>query len=75
MKYTLKNKKLTVIFESKGATLHSIKDNDGVEYLWEGNPEYCPVRHQSYSQSVEVSEMIKHRSVMENRQTCQDMVL
>ncbi len=40
MKYTLKNKKLTVIFESKGATLHSIKDNDGVEYLWEGNPEY-----------------------------------
>lgn len=40
MEYTLKNKELTVIFESKGATLHSIKDNDGVEYLWEGNPEY-----------------------------------
>ena len=40
MEYTLKNKKLTVVFESKGATLHSIKDNDGVEYLWEGNPEY-----------------------------------
>lgn len=29
-----------MVFESKGATLHSIKDNDGVEYLWEGNPEY-----------------------------------
>ena len=27
MEYTLKNKKLTVVFESKGATLHSIKDN------------------------------------------------
>ena len=40
MEYTLKNKELTVIFESKGATLHSIKDNDGVEYLWEGDPEY-----------------------------------
>lgn len=40
MEYTLKNKQLTVVFESKGATLHSIKDNDGVEYLWEGNPEY-----------------------------------
>ena len=33
MEYTLKNKKLTVVFESKGATLHSIKDNDGVELL------------------------------------------
>lgn len=40
MKYTLKNKDLTVIFESFGATLHSIKDNDGVEYLWQGNPDF-----------------------------------
>lgn len=40
MKYTLKNKDLTVIFESFGATLHSIKDNDGVEYLWQGDPDF-----------------------------------
>lgn len=40
MKYTLKNKELTVIFESFGATLHSIKDNDGVEYLWQGDPDF-----------------------------------
>ena len=64
MEYTLKNKKLTVVFESKGATLHSIKDNDGVEYLWD----------QFYFQFVEASEMIKHRLEIENRQTCQDMV-
>lgn len=74
MEYTLKNKKLTVVFESKGATLHSIKDNDGVEYLWEGNPEYWSDRHQFYFQFVEASEMIKHRLEIENRQTCQDMV-
>lgn len=40
MKYTLKNQDLTVVFESFGATLHSIKDSDGVEYLWQGNPEF-----------------------------------
>lgn len=74
MEYTLKNKKLTVVFESKGATLHSIKDNDGVEYLWEGNPEYWSGQDQFYFQFVEASEMIKHRLEIENRQTCQDMV-
>ena len=40
MKYTLKNQDLTVVFESFGATLHSIKDSDGMEYLWQGNPEF-----------------------------------
>lgn len=40
MEYTLKNKELTVVFESFGATLHSIKDNDGVEYLWQGDKEF-----------------------------------
>lgn len=74
MEYTLKNKKLTVVFESKGATLHSIKDNDGVEYLWEGNPEYWSGQAPVYFQFVEASEMIKHRLEIENRQTCQDMV-
>ena len=69
MEYTLKNKKLTVVFESKGATLHSIKDNDGKEIQSTG-----PDRHQFYFQFVEASEMIKHRLEIENRQTCQDMV-
>lgn len=40
MEYTLKNKDLTVVFESFGATLHSIKDKDGVEYLWQGDKEF-----------------------------------
>lgn len=40
MKYTLKNQDLTVVFESFGATLHSIKDQDGVEYLWQGDPDF-----------------------------------
>lgn len=40
MQYTLKNDILTVVFESFGATLHSIKDNDGLEYLWQGDPAY-----------------------------------
>ena len=74
MEYTLKNKKLTVVFESKGATLHSIKDNDGVEYLWKEIQSTGPDRHQFYFQFVEASEMIKHRLEIENRQTCQDMV-
>ena len=45
-----------MVFESKGATLHSIKDNDGVEYLWEGNPEYWSGQGtSSISKSVEAS--------------------
>lgn len=40
MEYTLKNEQLEVTFTSLGASLHSIKDNDGVEYLWQGDKTY-----------------------------------
>lgn len=36
----LKNDRLTVQFNSFGGSLSSIKDTDGVEYLWQGNPAY-----------------------------------
>ncbi len=39
MNYTIKNDILTVEIASKGAELMSIK-KDGVEYLWQGLPEY-----------------------------------
>lgn len=37
MEYTLKSEALTVVFESFGGELHSIKDKDGLEYLWQGD--------------------------------------
>lgn len=40
MQYTLKNEYLTVIFESLGGALHSIKNQEGLEYLWQGDPGY-----------------------------------
>ncbi|MGT2807901.1 aldose 1-epimerase family protein [Streptococcus iniae] len=40
MAYQLRNAFLTVSFNDLGGELSSIKDNDGVEYLWQGNPEY-----------------------------------
>ena len=40
MEYTLKNEQLEVTFTSLGASLHSIKDNDGLEYLWQGDKTY-----------------------------------
>ncbi len=40
MSIELKNKDLTVTFSTKGGTLTSIKDQDGVEYLWQGDAEY-----------------------------------
>lgn len=40
MKYILKNEQLRVEFESFGGTLHSIKDADGLEYLWQGDIAY-----------------------------------
>ena len=40
MIYTLRNEHLTVKIHDKGATLWSIKDSDGTEYLWQGNPQY-----------------------------------
>lgn len=40
MLYTIYNEYLTIRIHEKGATLWSIKDVDGTEYLWQGNPEY-----------------------------------
>ena len=36
----LKNEKVTVQFKEFGVALSSIKDQDGIEYLWQGNPAY-----------------------------------
>lgn len=36
----LKNDNLEVQFSQLGGALTSIKDNDGIEYLWQGNPDY-----------------------------------
>jgi galactose mutarotase-like enzyme len=40
MEYVLKNEQLTVKFQSKGGALSSVRDQDQVEYLWQGDPEY-----------------------------------
>ena len=40
MEYTLSNEYLTVSFTTKGGTLSSIKDQNGLEYLWQGDPAY-----------------------------------
>ena len=40
MEYILKNDDLEVKFTAFGGTLTSIKDNYGIEYLWQGNKEY-----------------------------------
>ena len=40
MKYQIKNELLTVEIEDLGAQLASIKDNDGIEYLWQGDERY-----------------------------------
>lgn len=40
MTITLKNDKLAVQLSEFGAALTSIKDKDGIEYLWQGDPEY-----------------------------------
>lgn len=41
---TLKNEKLTVTISEHGAELQSIKDANGVEYLWQGDEKYWPRR-------------------------------
>lgn len=38
--YIIKNDYLTVTIQEKGATLWSIKDIEGTEYIWQGNPKY-----------------------------------
>ena len=38
MRYTIKNDHLTVEVDSLGAELASIRDDQGLEYLWQGDP-------------------------------------
>ena len=40
----LKNEQLSVIVSEKGAELQSIKDANGKEYLWQGDPSFWPRR-------------------------------
>lgn len=40
MEYVLKNEELEVHFQSFGGALSSIKDKDGVEFLWQGDKQY-----------------------------------
>ena len=40
----LKNEQLSVIVSEKGAELQSIKDANGKEYLWQGDPAFWPRR-------------------------------
>lgn len=40
MLYTIHNEYLTVKIQGKGAELWSVKDNDGTEYLWQGDKKY-----------------------------------
>ncbi|MGI6117301.1 MAG: aldose 1-epimerase family protein [Bilifractor sp.] len=40
MEYSLNNRCLDVTFKTKGGTLKSIRDRNGLEYLWQGDPEY-----------------------------------
>ena len=41
---TLKNNELTVRFSEFGGSITSIKDKDGVEYLWQGDAKYGVVK-------------------------------
>ena len=40
MIYTIQNEYLTVKIHKKGATLWSVMDHDGTEYLWQGDKKY-----------------------------------
>jgi len=40
----LKNEQLSIVVAEMGAELQSIKDANGKEYLWQGDPEYWPRR-------------------------------
>ncbi len=40
MNYTIQNEKLKVVIRSLGAEIISMKDQDGKEYLWQGDPTY-----------------------------------
>lgn len=56
--FELKNENLTVQFSELGGQITSIKDTDGVEYLWQGDPTYWSGQAQFYFRFVEVYEMI-----------------
>ena len=36
----LKNDKISAALKTMGAELTSLKDTEGTEYLWQGNPDY-----------------------------------
>ena len=38
----LKNEQLSIVVSEKGAELQSIKDANGKEYLWQGDPAFWP---------------------------------
>ena len=40
----LKNEQLSIVVSEKGAELQSIKDANGKEYLWQGDPAFWPRR-------------------------------
>ncbi|MEH0158184.1 aldose 1-epimerase family protein [Limibacter armeniacum] len=40
MSYTIENGELKAIINTKGAELSSLKDEDGKEYIWHGDPEH-----------------------------------
>ena len=40
MYYTLKNDKISLSVDTLGAQMISLKSADGVEYLWQGDPQY-----------------------------------
>ena len=47
--YTLENDIISVVINSVGAELYSIKTKaDGCEYLWQGDPEYWSYRGEIY---------------------------
>ncbi|MBO5667347.1 MAG: aldose 1-epimerase family protein [Firmicutes bacterium] len=45
MKYELKKNGYCAVIESHGAELVSFRDNEGNEYIWDGNPAYWPGRN------------------------------
>ena len=40
----LRNEQISIVVAEKGAELQSIKDAEGNEYLWQGDPKYWPRR-------------------------------
>lgn len=40
MQYLLENDRVAVRFDTRGGEIVSIKDHDGLEYLWQGDPAY-----------------------------------